>query len=342
MRINEYQKFLVNLFSTDKFVPILSVGQMGVGKTWSVEEAAMSVDGFGFVDLRLATQEPGDITGLPYTYEDSEGGKVHGWTRPSWFPTKGRGVIHLDEINRAPKDVQQAIFQLVGERRLHTHKLPEGWHIVASINPDNGEYQVDRLGIAMKRRFAQLAIEPNALDWVSWGKEYGINKNLLLMVEENNDTLFRSEEIKLEVIRTPEGWRMVDLLDDSKVDLFPSANARLEVISGIVGEEAALLYEEYRSKNISKFLKFEDVINEKHTVEGFDNDQLSKTLESIAHTVVEEKHKALEGNELENFIHFAMSMDDEWFTSLIVAITDNKEFNTVFYGTKFFERVDTL
>ena len=135
--------------------PILMMGQMGIGKTQIVEQVARELaeelgnfgsktfdltnpkdvdslnDVFGFVDLRLATQEPADLVGFPHLVDKisrvfKKAYKVLSHAQPEWFPEEGtRGIIHLDELNRAPTDVRQAIFQLVKERRLHTHRLPK-------------------------------------------------------------------------------------------------------------------------------------------------------------------------------------------------------------------------
>ena len=92
------------------------------------------------------------------------------YARPEWFPDESqpKGILFLDELNRAPVDVRQAVFQLVKEKTMHTHKLPEGWFIVSAINPDNTGYQVETLDKAMLRRFCQIKVTKDADIWLSW------------------------------------------------------------------------------------------------------------------------------------------------------------------------------
>ena len=61
-------------------VPVLLVGSMGVGKSWIPKEAAKEL-GIACIDLRLAQQEVGDLTGLP-----RRDCKHTVWSRPEWWP----------------------------------------------------------------------------------------------------------------------------------------------------------------------------------------------------------------------------------------------------------------
>ena len=168
MDIKEIQTLIKNIVDKQLRVPVLVVGPTGIGKSGQLKELAKQFkqvdESFGFVDLRLATQEVTDLIGIPGTAErtyEYNGkpivDKVTVWKQPSWFPKKGtKGILALEEVNRAPEDVRQAIFQLLTEWKLHTHVLPEGWVIVALINPNNGNYHVNQLDPAFKRRFVQI------------------------------------------------------------------------------------------------------------------------------------------------------------------------------------------
>src|SRR5262249_58690591 len=47
-------------------------------------------------------------------------------------PRYPRGVLFLDELNRAPDDVLQAAFQLVLDGAVGEYMLPDGWSVVAA------------------------------------------------------------------------------------------------------------------------------------------------------------------------------------------------------------------
>ena len=175
MRFEQAKELIRLIVQRNVHVPPLLVGPMGVGKSWIPKEAAKEL-GIACIDLRLAQQEVGDLTGLP-----RRDGKRTVWSRPEWWPEDptSKGILFLDELNRAPVDVLQAVFQLVGEWKLHTHVLPSEWIIVSAMNPDNGSYQVDSLDIAMLRRFCQIKVLPSSGEWVRWAERYGIDHRII-------------------------------------------------------------------------------------------------------------------------------------------------------------------
>ena len=233
MKINDIKQFIKNCTSANVTVPTLLVGTMGVGKSQIVKQVTEEL-GIGLIDLRLAQQESGDLIGLPYKNGDSS---TH-WAKPEWWPKEGtKGILFLDELNRAATDVRQAVFQLVLDRRLHTHKLPDGWFVHAAINPDNGNYQVETLDPAMLRRFCVLNVEPDVDVWLGWAKGAGkIDNQLTEFVNANRLLLYKKEEIKFDVIPTPDSYRMLDQLMKAKVIW---KEVQHEVYRGLVGNEAS-------------------------------------------------------------------------------------------------------
>lgn len=281
--------------------PILIVGQMGIGKTQIVEQVANELaqelgnfgsrsfdmtnpkdietirDTFGFVDLRLATQEPADLVGYPWLKDMvskiyKKAYKVLSHAQPEWFPEEGtRGIIFLDELNRAPTDVRQAIFQLVKERRLHTHRLPNGWFIVAAINPDNGQYQVETLDKAMFRRFCVIKVRTNEDIWLRWGVvkdkdgKPRVNEKLTGFIAQHPNLLCKEEKIDLELEHTPDQYKMLgDYMD---LDVIPSDPGMFEEVAiGFLGNIAAValikwIAEEYKRpvRGVDVLDRFDDI-----------------------------------------------------------------------------------
>ena len=89
MNISTIQKLIVNMGIGGTHIPLMMVGEMGIGKSWLIKDAAAYINKklrkkaikaekldeddprvlFHYIDLRLATQEPGDITGIPWNWE---------------------------------------------------------------------------------------------------------------------------------------------------------------------------------------------------------------------------------------------------------------------------------
>src|SRR5262245_57674063 len=85
-------------------------GPPGVGKSSIVAQVARE-GALGFVDLRLAQLAPTDLRGLPVAE-----GSVARWYPPEFLPTRGDGVLFLDELNMAPPTMQGLAQQLVLDR----------------------------------------------------------------------------------------------------------------------------------------------------------------------------------------------------------------------------------
>ena len=170
-------------------------GSRGIGKSQIVfaltgDLKKKTGQPWGFVDLRISTQEISDLTGIPKAFSwkavDVETGREAvitetDWSVPVWFPTVEKvarrergipenGIIFLDEINRGGQQETQAIFQFVLDRRIHTHVLAPGWKIAAAANPPTEEYLVNEFDAALLDRFLQLILKPSAADWLEWAQ----------------------------------------------------------------------------------------------------------------------------------------------------------------------------
>jgi hypothetical protein len=347
MKISTAQQFLVNMIVKGVQVPVMFNGPTGVGKTWMGKDAIdicnekyrkKGTPEFHFIDLRLATQEPGDLIGMPRNVEvrrEVDGEEIITykmvWTKPEWWPEDGtRGLLYLDELNRAPLDVRQAVFQLVQEWRMHTHELPEGWYIASAINPDNGQFQVETLDIAMLRRFCQIKITPDHRDWIRWGEEYGIRKAFLKCISDNPKLLYKEEKFDIVAYPSPEGYRMCDELIEENVIPHDGKgeNNVMEVLAGIIGLDAASVVTQYLIKDVDTCVTAEQLLDEydeyKDDIHKQTNDRMSKTVEELV-TMFEKTKQPRNKTQLENLVKFLKDVKPEWKTSFIVAVIENEE-----------------
>ena len=142
-------------------------GSQGVGKTESVKQYC-SENNLGLRILYTATQEVGDLIGL-LVKNDTDGTAYH--TRPEWFPTEGEGIIFLDELNRAPNDVLQALFSFITKGTLHRHQLPKGWKVVAAGNYQSERFTVtDTSDSAWLSRFCHIDFTPTVEEWIVYAE----------------------------------------------------------------------------------------------------------------------------------------------------------------------------
>lgn len=185
MNITQTKDMLLNL---PLEISILIAGNHGIGKSAVVRQVADSL-GIPCIDFRLSQNDVGDLKGMPFHIK---GRTV--FAPPEFFPLKeadalelkdllglsedislgrygDRGILFLDEINRANREVQQAAFELVLDRRLNLRSLPDGWRVVAAINGDSNLYNVNDMEPAFLSRFALIDLNPTKQEWLSWAEE---------------------------------------------------------------------------------------------------------------------------------------------------------------------------
>lgn len=161
--------------------PVLLEGSTGIGKSQIVGEFAKA-RGLGLVVLDLSLLEPPDLIGLPVM----ENGRTR-YAYPAELPRDGCGVLMLEELNRAEIPVMQPALQLLSARRLHAYELPEGWTCVAAINPEDGDYQVNRLDPALRARFLQLNVYADRDTWLGWAGRTNVHPVITRLATDHPD-----------------------------------------------------------------------------------------------------------------------------------------------------------
>ena len=188
-------------------ISILISGNHGIGKSAIVQQVATQLD-IPCVDFRLSQNDTGDLKGMPFHIK---GRTV--FAPPEFFPLReadavelkellsladdislgrygDRGILFLDEINRANREVQQAAFELVLDRRLNFRSLPDGWRVVAAINGDDSIYTVNEMEPAFLSRFALINLRPTLQEWLSWAEgEGGIHEAIIQFIRKQNNFL---------------------------------------------------------------------------------------------------------------------------------------------------------
>lgn len=159
--------------------PVLLEGPTGIGKSQITAEFAAR-SGLEHRVLDLSLLEPPDLVGLPQLRD----GRTH-YAFPAELPTEGNGVLMLEELNRAEIPVMQPALQLLSARRLHAYELPPGWFCVAAVNPEQGDYQVNRLDPALRSRFLQVVVRADRDEWLRWAERTNVHPVVQRIVREH-------------------------------------------------------------------------------------------------------------------------------------------------------------
>jgi hypothetical protein len=228
-------------------------GPQGVGKTQTVSQIAKELE-VGFVHLHLATQEVGDLVGLLVHKPDNT--VAH--ARPEWFPTEGKGIIFLDELNRAHPDVIQAMFSFITSKTIHTHKLPDGWKIVAAGNYANESFTVtDTSDAAWMSRFCHIHFVPSPEEFCIHAEKRGAD-TVADFITAQPQMLEQKIKSQHDLGVTPDRRSWLEMIGSlEKEDL--KDEVRYELYAGILGDIAAAAFVTHK-KTVSKSIKLKSIM----------------------------------------------------------------------------------
>jgi hypothetical protein len=242
----------MNMTELKKALPILMKngvvpfiwGPQGAGKTQGVKQIGEE-NSLDFIHLHLATQQDvGDIVGL--LIKNADGTVKH--ARPEWFPTSGKGIIFLDELNRAHPDIIQAMFSFITNKTIHTHKLPDGWHIVAAGNYQSNMFNVtDTSDAAWMSRFCHIDFTPTKEEFCLYAEDNDAFE-IAKFIRTHGDCLEVNHKEKLNYsMITPDRRSWFDMI--SKLEKEEELeNVRYEIYSGIIGQTAAATFLTFKKK----------------------------------------------------------------------------------------------
>lgn len=187
-------------------------GIHGLGKTSIVKKVAKTLN-LNFVKYNAAQiSDAGDLTGRPTEeYEccldhgdciwitdklvesykslgyEFTGATRTGYAKPQWLTglneSKG-GVLLLDDWTRAHGDVLQAVMELMLDQAYVSWRLPKGWTIVLTSNPEvdaasGHQYNVTATDKAQSTRYLSFELQFNLKDWVTEMSNIGIHDDII-------------------------------------------------------------------------------------------------------------------------------------------------------------------
>ena len=239
----------------------------GVGKSATVKQVAQQLaeetgHEVGFYDVRLSQCEVGDIKGLPNLNHET---KTTDFYKPFWWPRDpdSHGILFFDELNRATKDVLQAVFEVCLDRRLDGEKLPDGWRVVAAINADD-DYDVLELDPALLDRWFVIDFDPSDKEWINWAYKEGLHASVIEFISQNTELLDpKIGDMQAgEIYPSRRSWHRLHKAFEA-MDLFDSDNEGLigMIAKGFVGTSCSILYAKFLVREYSR-LRAERVVNE--------------------------------------------------------------------------------
>ena len=163
-----------------KGTPICIWGTHGLGKTQIIRDYALEKKWkFSYI-APAQFEEMGDLHGMP-TIVDPDGSIVGDeytvYSPPDWVPKEeGPGILLLDDINRADDRILRGCMQLLQNFELKSWKLPPKWQIVATANPEGGDYSVTPMDGAMLTRMLHTTLKFDVKIWAEWAYKANVDQ----------------------------------------------------------------------------------------------------------------------------------------------------------------------
>jgi hypothetical protein len=160
---------------------------------------------FILADLRTATMDPFDLSGVP---------DISGSTDKKYLTTKKQHWIHLattpgmdgilffDEVNQAREESQNALYKIFYDRVIFDRKIADNIGIVGAGNIGSwATNDIMKPGLVRRITPAVLVIQPN--EWLKWAESKGINPLVTEFIRSNPDVYFYQRP---ESMTDPKAW----------------------------------------------------------------------------------------------------------------------------------------
>ncbi len=235
MKPSAVQQSLKHLVARKR--PVFIWGPVGAGKSDVVASVAKELK-LELRDVRLNLMDPVDLKGFPVVRGTGKT-QTMAFVPPDFLPTKGKGILFLDEMNSAPQSVQAAAYQLILNRKLGDYELPEGWAVVAAGNRAGDRSVVNAQPAALANRFVHIDFEVDVDDWFAWATKNNVSDITRAFIKFRSNLLHNFDPAaNPRAFPSPRSWVFVDDVLQSGL----AADTEFELIKGTVGEGAAAEY----------------------------------------------------------------------------------------------------
>ncbi len=194
--------------------PILLMGAPGIGKTALMEQIAQELS-LNLVSYSITHHTRQSALGLPYIAEKKTYSATN-YTMSeiideiySRIDATGikEGILFLDEINCVSETLAPALLRFLQYKYFGTHKMPEGFVIIAAGNPPEYNRSVREFDIVTLDRMKKIDIEPSLDAWLDYAYKAEVHGCIISYLKLKKDNFYKIETTVdgLEIV-TARGW----------------------------------------------------------------------------------------------------------------------------------------
>lgn len=229
-------------------------GPPGVGKSAIVEQiAAAQGEGFGYAVIMGPALSPVDVNGFMIPTRDPGGQPIATFTRPVWMQTRDRrtvtdfpkgGILLIDEFGQTDPDTKRALADLLLNRRIGQHVMPENWVVWGATNRVTDRSGVTRNFDFLINRVVSVRVDPDLEALLDFQTLTGVHPTVIAFTKQHPNLIFAD---KVPEVQGP--WptprsvcaasRILAALSPDGGATLPSTPEAIELVSGTVGQGAA-------------------------------------------------------------------------------------------------------
>ncbi|MDO4328092.1 MAG: AAA family ATPase [Lachnospiraceae bacterium] len=198
--------------------PVLLIGPPGVGKTQIMEQIAKECR-IGLVAYTITHHTRQSAIGLPFIEKKSYGGKEYSVTEYTMSEIVAsiydkieatglkEGILFIDEINCVSETLAPTMLQFLQCKTFGSHKIPEGWVIVAAGNPPEYNKSVRDFDVVTLDRIKKIIVEPDFEVWKEYAYQVNIHPAILAYLNVKKQYFCHIETtVDGRMFATPRGW----------------------------------------------------------------------------------------------------------------------------------------